>query len=311
MFVLYTMKRRIYQTRLYLENRRKRAKYTLIKGDETEQFVADIMRKFKDIEDVQVIGNTGSIFDIVYKYVNDDYRALQVKTLSYDHYGNDMWKTTFNPEQYPPDTLIVLVNEERTRFGLISYGKINVKTLSLGFKNMNRGKYRRNKYTDIVKFSDSFNRRSKCSTLFDVDKSFSELIKKEYDSIQRLNDKCNEHKISFNRNSTNGNVIDCFINNKTAQCKYSSSVKFNLYKSNGSIDGVHQIQSYNESDPLDYFIFEINGYHGQFCIVPKKIMVERGYLSTKKINGKKSISLCTPDYIGEHWCVKYWNNFNL
>ena len=318
------MKRKTYKTRLYNENRRKRQRdlgYTAIsKGDKTEQYVFNIMKNFKDIEDVQVFGSMGCLFDIVYKYKNDEYRALQVKTLIKDHNSSDIWRTTFETDQYFPDTLIVLVNEERSRFGLISYDKVNVKTLSLGFSRMNRGKYRHNKYIEEIKFSESLNRRSKSSSLFNIEKSFSDNIKKEYDSLQRLKDRCIERSISFERNTTNSDVIDCFINSKKVQCKYTSIAKnyckFNIYKSNGSIDGVHQIQPYNENDPIDYFVFEVGGtiedpckYKGQFCTIPMSIMIEKGYVTTNKVNGRTSISLCLPDYEGDHWCLEYWNSF--
>lgn len=324
------MKRKIYHTRLYTENRYKRIRevsyLSITKGDKTEQFVADIMKKFTSIEDVQVIGNTGNIFDIIYRHKNDVYRALQVKTLTKDLVNVDTWKAKFSIDQYPLDTLIVLVNEARDRFGLISYSKIKVKTLSFCFRKMNTGKYRHNKYNNISTFSNSLNIRSKNSSLYDVNYSFSESIKKEYDSLYRLGEKCKSYNIPFSRNSTNSSVIDCFINNKAVQCKYSSLstgkynqyCRFSLYKSNGRENGKQRIKSYNESDPLDYFIFEVGGtlhnpekYKGYFCIIPKQILIQKGYISSGDNKGKKSISLCTPDFKCNHWCLDYWNTFNV
>jgi hypothetical protein len=324
------MKRKIYSTRLYVGNKKKRIKemayLSISKGDETEKFVSEIIKSFGNIEDVKIIGNTGSMYDIIYKYKDDNYRAIQVKTLIKDNYSDDTWRVKIN-QTYLHDTLIVLVNENRTRFGLISYCNVNTTTLSLGFKKLNKGKYRHCKYNDLTKFSTSLNRRSKQSSIYNVEDSFSDSIKKEYNSLLRLEEKCGENNIEFVRNNTNSTSIDCYINKFSAQCKYSSLLegkkklysKFNLHRSNGSINGIHQTKPYSEYDLIDYFIFEIGGpktdcnkYNGYFCIIPIKILIERGYISNRENNnGKKSISLCPPDYTEQHWCLQYWNNYNL
>lgn len=311
-YFLYIMKRKVYQTRLYNENKRKRQRelgyLSISKGDETEKFVAEVMKKFKYMEDVQVIGNTGSFFDILYKYENDEYRCLQVKTLVKDLSNNDTWRVTFD-SNYMNDTLIVLVNEDRDRFGLISFGSVTTKSLSLGFRRMKKGKYRYNKYNNIISFSESLYRRSKISSIFDIEKSFSSSIRKEFDSLQRLSEKCREYGFSFSKSESNGSVVDCVINNKNIQCKYSSLIKgnycrFNLCKSNGRFD----TQPYDENDLIDYFIFEVGEYKGSFYIIPKNVLIEKGYLRSEKNKGIKSISLCLPD-AKYHWTKKFWNKF--
>lgn len=272
-------KRKTYHTRLYdreYKTRQRLLGYSSgIKGTATEQYVASVMKDFTGINGLHVIGSIGGMFDIIYQYPNDDIRAIQVKTLVQNHRVRDTWSVTFEQE-YPQDTLIVLINSERTRFGLIPYSAIKVKTLSLGFTRMNKGKYRHNKYNSLEDFSQSLYRRSKLSTVYDMTKSVSKSILKEYNSLQRLASKCEKFNLSFNRNSINCNVVDCYINNQTIQCKYSSllegsSCRFNLHKSNGTLNGVHQIQPYSSDDPLKYFIFEVGGtdddpekYHGYF-----------------------------------------------
>jgi hypothetical protein len=314
--------RKAYHTRLYdreFKTRQRLSGYSsVMKGTATERYVERIMRDFRGIDNLEVIGAIGGMFDIIYRYPDDynDYkRALQVKTLVKNHHANDTWSVTFEAE-YPPDTLIVLVNEERTRFGLISYGAIRVKTLSLGFSKMNRGKYRHNKYKNLEDFSRSLFRRSKISTRYIFEKSLSGSILKEYNSLERLEEKCNELNLIFNRNSINCNVVDCYINNQTVQCKYGSysggsSHRFNLRKSNGKVDGVHRVRPYSSNDPLKYFIFEIGGkYKGQFCIIPKKVLDDYGYLSSDVQKGKTFINISVPDSDRDHWCLEYWNNFN-
>jgi len=166
--MLIMPKRKTYHTRLYDRNCKSRQRLlghsSGIKGTATENYIYSIMKDFKDIEDLQVIGSVGGMFDIIYRYPNDNIRAIQVKTLVQNHHSNDTWSVSFE-QDYPRDTLIVLVNEERTRFGLISYGAIKVKTLSLGFTRMNKGKYRYNKYNNLEQFKGSLYRRSKSSTI--------------------------------------------------------------------------------------------------------------------------------------------------
>lgn len=319
-------KRKTYHTRLYdraCKSRQRLLGYSSgIKGTVTEEYIASIMKNFKGITDLQVIGSIGGMFDIIYRYPNDNIRAIQVKTLVQNRYVKDTWAVTFNRD-YPSDTLIVLVNSEHTRFGLIPYGAIGVKTLSLGFTKMNKGKYRHNKYNTLESFQESLYRRTKYSTIYNLTTSVSKSILKEYDSLQRLSVVCKNFNMTFSRNSINCNVVDCYINNQPVQCKYSSLLegsicRFNLRKSNGRVDGIHQIQPYNSNDPLQYFIFEIGGtkdspekYHGYFCIIPKHILVEMGYLSTKENTGKTYINITVPDSPKYHWCLKYWNNFDL
>lgn len=305
------VKRKLYHTRLYEENSRKKARFlgysSITKGDETENFICEIMSKFKDIEDLQVIGSIGGMFDIIYKYPNECIRAIQVKTLVKNHNTKDTWSVTFDRE-YPSGTLIVLVNSERNRFGLITSDNINVTTLSLGFSKLNKGKYRHNKYIDLEIFSQSLYRRSKYSIEYNIENSISESILKEYYSLQRLSFFCDNNKLEYKRNNTNCNTVDCFINNQPIQCKYSSIIqgnkcRFNLCKSNG----VGKKQPYNINDPIKYFIFEIGEkYHGYFCIIPKKVLITQGYISDMNNEGKTSINICTPDIIN-HWSSEYWN----
>lgn len=321
-------KRKTYNTRLHDENIKKRNRLlgysSILKGDATEQYVESIMKDFKGISELEVIGNIGGMFDITYRYPNDNIRAIQVKTLVQNKNIKDTWSVSFEQE-YPQDTLIVLVNSDRTRFGLIPYSAIHVKTLSLGFTHMNKGKYRHNKYNNLEDFKNSLYRRSKLSTVYDLTTSVSKSILKEYNSLQRLSSVCTKLSIPFKRNTTNSTVVDCFINNQTVQCKYSSLIdnsnrgcRFSLHKSNGSVNGIHRVQPYSADDPLEYFIFEIGGtyddpekYHGYFCIVPKQALVDMEYLSTKEKIGRTQITIAPPDYSGEksHWCLKYWNNF--
>ena len=90
-----------------------------------------------------------------------------------------------------------------------------------------------------------------------------------------------------------------------------------VLKSNGTLNKKHQYQPYNESDPIDYLIFEIGGtidnpicYRGNFCVIPFYVLLERGFLRQNTSDGKTSLSICTPDYKDDHWTKAYWNKFD-
>lgn len=309
-----------YKTRLYFSNqkqkRQEQGHKSIEIGDQTEKYVANLMSDFKDIKDVEIVGNLGGMFDITYKCRDEDItRAVQVKTLSPKK--GDSWSVSI-PTNYFPDTLMIFVNVERTRFGLIFYKDIDVKFLTFGFKNKNTGKYRRNKFNNEEVFKNALHRRLHLSSHFDIATSTSENVLKEFYSLQRLENKCKENEIQFARNITNGNTIDCFLNTIGVQCKFRStstssiSCTFNISKSKG----LGNSQPYHINDPIDYFVFEIGGtptdrekYHGYFCIIPKNVLNEEGYLENEFEDGKKSITLCFPED-KNHWTSPYWNNYH-
>ncbi len=312
---------RHYNTRLYCSNKKKKSieggRNAILIGESTEKYIADIISSFKDIKNVEVIGNIGGMFDITYQCKNEDItRAIQVKTLT--NTGNDSWSVSI-PRQYFPDTLMVFINIERDRFGLIYYRDINVKYLTLSFKSIKKGKYRFNKFNTLDVFKNALHRRLFSSSMFNIESSTSDTILKEYYSLKRLEDKCINNKLTYFRNISNGTVIDCYIDNLAVQCKYSSlsssnsSCRFSIIKSNGS----NKMQPYHYNDPINYFIFEIGGiegvedkYKGYFCIIPKDVLNDLGYLQNDVSAGKTSISLCLPDNNNDHWSKSYWNNFD-
>ena len=72
---------------------------------------------------------------------------------------------------------------------------------------------------------------------------------------------------------------------------------------------------YQEND-FDYLIVEVVGmkgnigeYFGNFCIIPMSILINKGLIRTKDCDGKKTVNICPPDTISDHWTKKYWNNY--
>ena len=51
-------------------------------GEDTEQYVEDLLKSFDDINSIERIGRTGSTFDILYNFKGDVRRGIQVKTLT-------------------------------------------------------------------------------------------------------------------------------------------------------------------------------------------------------------------------------------
>lgn len=45
---------------------------------------------------------------------------------------------------------------------------------------------------------------------------------------------------------------------------------------------------------------------GNFCFIPKNILIERGILNSTNNIGKKTMSICSPDYSKDHWSKQYW-----
>lgn len=51
-----------------------------------------------------------------------------------------------------------------------------------------------------------------------------------------------------------------------------------------------------------------NKYHNQFCILSAKTLIEQNILKSNTCKGKKSVSVCPPDYARTHWSKSFWNN---
>jgi len=141
---------------------------------------------------------------------------------------------------------------------------------------------------------------------------------KEYNMLNRLEFFCKNKGWDFKRNDTNGNTIDCFINNKSFQAKYCS---LNTYDNIYNINLMKSLGMYSQPydfDDFDYLIIEIGGiknssnlndlikYHNYFCIISKYELIKQEALKTDICKGKTSLSICSPDYIEEYWNKSFW-----
>lgn len=120
-------------------------------------------------------------------------------------------------------------------------------------------------------------------------------------------------RIEIYQNDTLYSVIDVFIDNFKIQCKSSSTKNGKKYNFTIRKRLKNKLIPYEISDGIDFFIFQIadEKYKDDMCIIPIKIMVEKGYIKTDKQSGAVCLAIPPKDYIGDNWIISYWNRFDL
>ena len=284
-------------------------------GDETEDFITNLLLNTNNYENIETIGNIGGNSDIIITHLNHEINYIQIKSLTKNNFCKDTYFLT-NDHVYPDNMLIIMLNKEKTRFALEFAGNIKVKRLSLVYN------YEKSKYKNIM-FKNENDFTKKMLELIPQSCNFNTTyssIEKEKLSLSRLNQFCINNNLIYKRNKTNGNTIDCFINNLAIQTKFVSincdkQLTYNISstKSCGKLNKKNIKRNYEEND-FDMIVIEIGGtidnsdkYINNFCFIPKNILIEQNILKTKKLNGKKSFYICPPDYEKNHWSKKFWN----
>jgi hypothetical protein len=272
-------------------------------GDETEKFIVDIIKEF-NLFYYEHTGYTGNKYDLIYQInTNDAKRALQIKTLSKNN-TYDGWQVNIN-KNYDLETLLVLVNKKRDRFGLIFIKDCSTTTVTLNF-NKNNTKHQLNKFTDKDKFKEQLKILMNNSVIYDEKIGFTEKQQKEMDMLERLKSKCNKLSLIYCRNETAGNEVDCYINSYSIQCKFSSCTRSSeIYHVNIRKSKTY----YNNKSNIDYFIIEINGNLGHFYIISMKDMIERGYITDENHKGYSAIQIALIHSQIEHWSHFYFDKF--
>jgi hypothetical protein len=282
------------------------------RGSNIEEYVLKILKTFDFVSEIKWIAGVNSTFDILYKLQGEsEFRGLQVKKLSLssyeDNYNITQQKVSFD------DLLYVCLNEEKTRFVLI-YGKlVGKRGLTFSFYSKNT-KYDKNMYRDYNLFLDAFKNEIKKS-MFVSEKIFKESLTKEqlleYESIERIEQICKNKNLNFERCSKAQEQYDIIINKKLIQCKYTTrsacnNVRFHLHKSDGDTP-------YSEKDNIDFVMLESGFDKGNFYIIPKSILVEKGYFSTNEQPGKTNLPTTNKalKINKEHWTDEYYNAFHL
>ncbi len=289
----------------------------VIKGDKIEKYVENLLVLTSKFSEIERVGNTGDATDIIVTLNSGIRKAIQIKSMIF--IKNDRYSVGFS-QDYPEKMLIVMINETKDKFALVYKGDIKVTNLSLSF-NYKRAKYKNIMYTDQTIFLE------KLLELIPNSCDYTEFVSssstaKEYYSLKRLKQWCIEKKLEFERNETDGNSVDCFINGIPMQHKFKSlnyghTFKIPAVKSAGTLKGKEIKRPYSIDDPFEYFVVEIGGtenepekYRGYFCFIPKIALSQLGVLKTDTTDGTGDIRLHPPDYPEEHWSKNYWYNLN-
>jgi len=289
---------------------------TLI-GDLNEEFICDLMLNRNEFIDVKKIGRENSELDITYKIKEeydsglDQIRGIQIKTLSYlKDYGyhiNDI-------DGYSNSTVIVGLSKDKKYFCI--FFKSVLKDVSSLYIDFNKPKieHRQNIFYGLddktlgYTFMDMLIHYSKHSTLYD-NSIISNSNLKERDSINRIETKCKYYNLNFKYADSSDSQIDCIINNKNIQCKYSTYLNKKLYQIKLYKNKNTLICPYEDTDNIDFFIFETE--IKEFYVIPISVLIYFGYIKTQNNKGKTTIKLCPSSHTDNHWSKHFINRFDL
>jgi hypothetical protein len=274
-------------------------------GDSNEAFIVDIINSL-NFSDVVYVGNTGNKFDVFIKYKDESfYRGVQIKTLI--HYaGKISDRYIINSGQsisgYYDDTLIVAVTNDKSKFALLFYGEKTKKNTSVPISHL----------YNVEEFKKQFIIMCKKSTIVEnFDDHLHKHERQEADSMNRFKIKCDELGITFERNITNRNEIDAIVNGYKVQFKSSLNIKGNRCEFSISRFIGQKHIPYSDEDEIDIFVFEIVSNPNIFYIVPKKLLIETKFLSTKFTKGRLSIGIPLPNHSEYRWLLQCIDKFNI
>jgi len=235
------------------------------------------------------------------------------------HVQKDTYCVGFS-QTYHEKMLIVMVNQANDRFAIVYKSDIKVTNLTLAF-GYRKSKYKKFMYTDKNIFLE------KLLELIPNSCDYTEFLSasstaKEFYSLKRLRPWCTEKKLEFERNETDGNQTDCFINKIPMQHKFVSLNTGHTYrvptmKSAGTLKGKEIKRPYSIDDDFKYLVVEVGGteadpekYRGYYCFIPKSKLLELGILKTDTSKGTTVLHIYPPDYPEERWCKNMWYNLN-
>jgi len=303
---------RLNERELVKIKRKEKGNHVLVVGNSTEQWIFDMMKLFDTINSIKRVGNERNKLDIIYKVNGEDlYRGIQVKTLTKG--ARDGYYMHEGPVKYHENTVIVGVDQTKTKFALFYKKEIKLSNISFSFGN-GRSKHKDFIFTSPLKFLNKLEQMLQNSCFYDGN-DISKVFLQEKNHLIRLNKKCDDLKLEFALNNEI-TAIDCFINNYNIQCKTTNNLQYNLYnavivKSGGRVNSKRTQQPYSDKDNIDFFIFEIMDYQNFFYIIPIDIMIQKGFIKTNIQTGKHTVSLPNPTLKSDHWAKKYINNFDL
>ena len=283
-------------------------------GDETETYVANLLSNSKKYKNIEKIGNQGCSADIKITYMDDSVNYIQVKTLmkrSATSFSID------NRKKYVDNMLMACVDKTRQFFALDFYKNLKgVDWINFEFDD-DTSEYWDIMYNDEIIFLDELHELLPLST---KENAYSKSAIKEKEMLERLEKYCKENGLIYQRNTTNGNTIDGYINGYSFQAKFKTknyagnTYQINFVKNCGRLNKKGIRKSYEYGD-FDFFIVEVGGlkqdksknYKGNFCIIPKDEFLAKESYHTKNKKGHNSFYVCAPDAKDDHWSNKFWN----
>ena len=288
-------------------------KNALTVGDSVEKYIDSVLRTNPEIETVERMGNTGNTFDTIFKFRHETIlRGIQTKAMTRDAHITGYYAIHVD-SKYEDDTILTGANLEDSVYFVVPYSLVK-KLTKICFTP--EGKWASYLYKDEKKFTEVLFEQIKSTTVIkDNDPShyLSREFKIEHDSLERLRKKCESLGLKYERNSTNTNPVDAFINSRTVQCKSTAykSGKF-VFLCFGKSGGNKKPKvSYTDKDGVDFFIFNLltPELENNFYIIPTSVLVERGHVSREISTDNTKFTLPPPDHAKEHWTLRLSRQF--
>lgn len=230
-------------------------------------YILNLLEKSQAFECIERTGQTGEKCDIKITLKTGEKKSLQIKTLT-KMKENSYYMT--NGSKYPNNTLIAMISNDRLFFALEFSQNIIVKKLALSFGN-NQSKYKDLMFKNVDLFI------KKLILLIPNSCDYELLLgsngMKEFKMFERLNEFCQNKDLTFERNDTNSNAIDFYINGIPMQGKYCSSnskdaltYTVSMTKSCGTLKGKSKLKGkiirvpYNIDDEFEYVVVEVGRF---------------------------------------------------
>jgi hypothetical protein len=267
-------------------------------GNERENIIFEILTKYEGVVNVENIGSRCGSFDIIFQ-LNDEvkaglshYRGVQIKSI---YYHNGCYRMNIN-RSYPDDMLIIGVGDNGRRC-IYFFNELNTDTTKTLPYNTNNPYFERlfdginivNKYSGLT-FEETLFNLIERTAIFD-ESSFSFNYRQELKGYEILKNKCKDLGLTFKYKDTHESVIDCYINDKSVQCKVSSTKHPNspstiTFKLEHKIDG----QSKPYDDSVDFFCLipltdELKD-NPIVYMIPKQFMIESNHIKSETSEGQ-------------------------
>jgi hypothetical protein len=293
------------------------------KGDATCRWVFDIIKKFDIISEiVNFEPVTKHVFDILIRLKGDIHNyihGIQVRTLSIDKLKNkpDLFNYHIEKDQYPKNTLMIYLNNDRNRFLIGLSQDIECEPNSVTFEKSNSN-HKLMKFIDIELLKNKLiDLIPQSAIVMDIRKGIKgQNDLKSYDSVRRIQKHYERLGCKVEYENTIDSTVDIYINGHACQCKSTSERKGKLFKVSPH-KTVNGITVPYEMGDFDYLIVQIINknethendiYTDDICVIPIDVLVDHGHIKTNSQKGHTKVMMCPPRHHQYHWAETLWNN---